>query len=862
MSDPSWQKIKDIFADAMELPSAEREEFVRSQTDDDAIYQEVISLLAASDETEPILEKHGLGLAERAAEQPPDYRERIFGNYRIIREIGTGGMGSVFLAERSDGAFAMQVALKIVRQSVADSELIERFRQERQILASLHHPNIAALLDGGLSEKGEPFLAMEYVEGRTLTEHCSELSTEEKLRIFLKVCAAVSYAHRNLVVHRDLKPGNILVTPDGEPKLLDFGLAKVFEGDGTAEQTRLRAFTPAYASPEQILGGRISTASDQYSLGVILYELLTGQKPFDLEGRSLDEIVRSLESGEAMSPSAAVQKTHGMVTPLPGDLDNITLKALRREPERRYTSVEALADDVERYLDGRPVTARPNTFGYLASRFVSRHKTPVIAAAVVLIAVIAGLTASLWQAAIARAERDRAEQRFQEVRRLSTSFLFEIAPRIERLEGSTETRQILVTRALEYLNNLADEKSNDAELQLELAQAYQKIGDLQGNPAKPNLGDYIGAVSSFERARSIIANLPDSYENRLRLAGISNAVAKIHFAQRQMKLSLEEAERASAIYKDLLAEQPDSIELKRAFLANQVDHAYTYAINNQYEIAVPMLRETLDRLSELDQSDREIARLSALATGYLSNSLSWDNKQAEAEAVNEKAVVRAADIAARYPRDPEVQKAVYEVYTLASSTFESIKNDVSLAWAEKALAVAQTASAIDPADEQGRFILAKARSRVGITLGLNKRTAEALAALSEAERSLTQLIEREPRNTIYLDDLSAMYIRLGDVEKTRDLNATLAAYQKAAEVCERLVALDEKNLVARRDLAQALKSVGVTQEKLGLNDNARQSLGRAVEIVAQLRTAGAIGKWDDKIFTEMEARYAALNAPK
>lgn len=861
MTEQNWQKIKDIFADALERPPGERDEFVRIAADGDAeIYDEVASLLAATEADEPILEKHGLNLAERANEPTPDYRERVFGNYRIIREIDSGGMGSVFLAERSDGAFAMQVALKIVRQSVADSEMLERFRQERQILASLHHPNIAALLDGGVSENGEPYLAMEYVEGRTVTEHCEGLSITDKLNVFLKICSAVSYAHANLVVHRDLKPGNILVTAAGEPKLLDFGLAKVFEGDGSAEQTRLRAFTPAYASPEQILGGRISTASDQYSLGVILYELLTGRKPFDLEGRSLDEIVRSLETGQALSPSAAAQTAGESSDSLPADLDNITLKALRREPERRYTSVEAFADDIRRYLDGRPVTARPNTLAYRASRFVRRHRTPVAAAAIVLIAVIAGVTVSLWQAAIARAERDRAERRFQEVRQLSRSFLFEIAPKMERLQGSTETRELLVRRSLEYLDGLAAERGDEPDLMSELALAYQKVGDLQGNPGNPNLGDLAGAVESYQKAGSIVLELPESPEKRLRLAAIGNELGNIRFAQGEVGGAIAEFEAAARLYSEFLASHPDPAAVRIEMLENDIDHAHAYAINNQYEVAIPMYRRSIAGLDGSDATDREVRRLKTRVISYLGNALSWNGEQEAAEAESAVAVSLAEALTADFPQDPEILQTVYAVLTLASSNFEGIKNEASLDFAERAIAVARSAAVLDPANQQARQDLARATSRRGIVLALVGRRGEGLDELKSAERQLSELIEREPRNTVYLDDLATLHTRLGDAYGDSNLPEALAQYRRSAEVFEQIAGRDRGNLVARRDLAQALKSVGLTEAKLGQLAAARQSLGRAVEIVTTLRAAGAIGKWDEKMFAEMENRYAEISS--
>jgi serine/threonine protein kinase len=409
MTKPDWQQVKDIFADAVEQPLDSRLKFLRGKCDgDDLLFDEVSSLLSASSEPENLIENNAIDLASKVAVKETDYTEQHFGNYRILREIGSGGMGSVFLATRDDGEFAMQVALKIVRQSIADRDVIMRFKRERQILANLNHPNIAVLHDGGVSEKGEPYLAMEYVDGETLIEYADShhLTVPEKLRLFLRICSAVAYAHRNLVVHRDIKPSNILVTSDGEPKLLDFGLAKAFESDESKTQTALRAFTPAYASPEQIQGGNITTASDIYSLGVVLYELLTGSKPLQLENMTFENILQTINTSRPVAPSS-VPDRNDEATPhrlLRGDLDNIALTALRKEPERRYHSVEDLAEDIQDHLAGRTIKARPSTFGYRAGKFISRHKIAFAAGSIVLISLIAALVVSLWQASVARRE--------------------------------------------------------------------------------------------------------------------------------------------------------------------------------------------------------------------------------------------------------------------------------------------------------------------------------------------------------------------------------------------------------------------------------------------------------------------------
>ncbi len=864
-----WEKVKDVFSSVIDEPAERLDQLLREKcVGDEALYAEVRSLIDASSTPDNIIEKNAIDLAAKIDLPQIEYTDRHFGKYRIIREIGSGGMGSVFLAERDDGEFSMQVALKIVRQSIADSEVVSRFKQERQILASLHHPNIAVLHDGGINDKGEPYLAMEYIEGETLVDYCQEenLSVNERLNLFLKICSAVAYAHRNLVVHRDIKPTNILVTSDGEPKLLDFGLAKAFESDPTQTRTAYRAFTPAYASPEQIVGKPVSTASDQYSLGVVLFELLTGTKPFDFDGMAVDQIVHSLHAAEARSPSTTFQTVarngkSGHFSALSRDLDNITLKALRKEPERRYGSVEAFAEDIQKYLDGRAVSARPNTFGYLTSRFVRRHKGGVAAALFVVFAFIAALAVSIWQTSIARAERDRAEQRFQEVRQLSNSLLFEIAPKIERLPGSTDAREILVVRALEYLDDLAAESRSDETLQAELAQAYQKVGDLQGNPAKPNLSDFAGAIESYEKARSILDVLPQTVEIRAKKASVLNELAKIRFAQSEIEASIRDSHAAVDAYKKLASEMPQSADVRVALAGAEIDLAHTFAINNQYDLAIPLYRDTLDSISKIDRIDRESRRLLTIGTAYLSNGLSWNSQQADAEMENEKAVALAESLRADYPNDSDVQRTVMIVFTLASSTYEGIKNDLSLSFAERALAVARQSSEADPSDTQARQNLGRAISRYGIALSLVKRVPESFAQLRTAEKVMMDLIEREPRNKVYQDDLGTLHTRFGDAEISRkNLRGALEAYQRSAAIFGQLAGSDELNLVAKRDWAQAIKSVGATQMKLGQNDDARQSLLQAMEIVRELRERNALGKWDEKLFEEMQPLLAKLNS--
>src|SRR5882724_6730752 len=413
MTPERWQKIDQLLDEALELQPREHVAFLDvACVADTQLRQEVESLLAG----------------------------QALGPYRLLREIGRGGMGVVYLAARDDAQFQKQVAIKVVQAGPHNKDLLRRFRRERQILANLDHPNIARLLDGGRTEQGVPYFVMEYGEGSPMTEYCDErkLSITERLRLFRDVCDVVQYAHQNLVVHRDLKPSNILVTADGAVKLLDFGIAKLLEADpGSAiseTTTGLPLMTPEYASPEQIRGEPVTTASDVYSLGIVLYELLTGHYPYRFKDRSLSEIMRVICEQEPEAPSHAISRvetrsgdgtTQATISPetvsrtregkpdklrarLRGDLNDIALMALRKDPHRRYRTVEQLSEDIRRHLEGRPVLARKATLAYRASKFIRRYKTGAAVAAIILLTLLGGILATMRQASIARQEtRDK-----------------------------------------------------------------------------------------------------------------------------------------------------------------------------------------------------------------------------------------------------------------------------------------------------------------------------------------------------------------------------------------------------------------------------------------------------------------------
>lgn len=425
MSSREWRRVSEIFGEASELPREERGSFLEAACDGDReLRREVEALLeadtgAGSFLEEPAIDQAARELAERERVNPVEESlggqasSRQIGSYRLEGVLGAGGMGTVYRAVRVGSGFRQEVALKVIQAGLASPEDARRFQRERQILADLEHPAIARLYGGGTTDEGSPYIVMERVDGRPIDRFCEELSLDlnGRLDLFTEVCAAVAHAHRKLVVHLDLKPSNILVTEEGAPKLLDFGIARWMQAEpggapaAQATMTRNRALTPDYASPELVRNAPVSTSSDVYSLGVLLYRLLTGRQPYETRGLTPTELERVV-CEEPVQPPSRVAEFDGRR--LEGDLDAIVATATAKEPDRRYRSVEELADDVRRYLDKLPIKARPASVGYRLSRFARRHHVAVAAALAVMVALAVGVAGVAWQARVASQERDRA----------------------------------------------------------------------------------------------------------------------------------------------------------------------------------------------------------------------------------------------------------------------------------------------------------------------------------------------------------------------------------------------------------------------------------------------------------------------
>jgi eukaryotic-like serine/threonine-protein kinase len=882
MKHQDWEKIKDLFARVLEQPADFRADWLRTACGADVrLFDEINSLLAAHDETENLIERNVVGIAEITASTREDFAGKQFGNYRIIREIGRGGMGAVFLAERWDGEFEQQVALKIIRQSFADKELERRFRRERQILASLNHPNIAQLHDGGVSDADEPFLVMEYVEGARIDKFCEgeNLSVNDRLKLFLSVCSAVSFAHQNLVVHRDLKPSNILVTANGVPKLLDFGIAKLLDDEHADEhtQTGYRAFTPEYASPEQIKGEKITTASDVYSLGVLLSKLMEAESPA-ASGEGLIQPLISMTAGDTAfkSVSTKPQTTKTKNPRLKTELQAIIEMARREEPQRRFASVQQFAEDINRYLDGLPVSAQKDSFTYRATKFINRNRIAVFAAVLIFLSLVGGVVATVWQARRAEANQARAEKRFADVRGLSNALLNNIAPKIERLEGSTEARQELVAQSLKYLDSLAGESADDLALQAELAAAYEKVGVLQADARKASLSDFRGSVASLEKAqqirRRLLENNPNDAEKRRLLADNLRLLGVRRISLNDVEGGFRDSKEALQIYEKLVAEKPDSLELRRAFLATKVEDAASYAALSRFAEAVPLLQQAAGKLEELRRTnadDAETARILANCLSYLGFSLSWESRQPEAEAEMTRAVEIIESLAARFPDDANFRQELWRIYQMAAGIYEEVDDARAFDLCEKARRIAEETIALDRTNAQARHNLAKTFSRLGIFSSNLGKPDEALAYLHRTEAILSELQAKDPLSRAYDEDSGSLHKRIGDARYNKnDLAGALAAYEKSRAAFEKRIENSTSETTTMRNLAFVYEAIGLVhadyvktaagQTRQAHLEAAKENYRRALEILLKSESINALSEFDRKNLEEVRAAIERL----
>ena len=506
MDHSRWNRLETLFLAALELGPAERTKFLdHSCKDDAALLKELESMLSA-DEKGEALDIESRLLSDDATLAKSDLSGTRIGPYRLEKLIGEGGMGEVYLARRDDDHFDKKVALKRVRPGFRNRHLLARFRVERQILAQLTHPNITQLLDGGLDNEGWPYLVMQYVEGMPITSYCDQnkLTIQERIALFRTVCSAVQHAHGNLVVHRDLKPANILVTNEGQVKLLDFGIAKLLNPDWSYSvartQSQMRLMTPEYAAPEQVRGESITTATDIYALGVLLYELLSGHKPYRFDSRLQAEIERAICEDIPIRPSTAINGVEHLHQDKPaaiskarrtaisrlkrilqGDLDNIVLMAMRKEPQRRYASVEQLSQDLQHYLDGRPVVAQKDTLNYRLRKFTHRNRTAVVTSVAIFLLLMSFTVSTMKQAVVIAEERDKAQIEAEKSNQVS-QFLFTLFDNADPNlnQGEPVTAEKIVREGVQRIENeLTDQPVVRADILEKLGRIYMRLGLLE-----------------------------------------------------------------------------------------------------------------------------------------------------------------------------------------------------------------------------------------------------------------------------------------------------------------------------------------------------------------------------------------------
>jgi serine/threonine-protein kinase len=752
MTPDRWQEIQGLFHQALDLDSAGQAAFLTEACPTDAALRaEVEALLRASRRAgagEFIADAIGRAARDLAdATAASRVGERV-GPYRLVREIGHGGMGTVYLAERADEQYQASVAIKFVRAGAASAELGRRFRAERQILAALTHPHIAWLLDGGTAADGSPYLVMEYVAGEPIDSWCDRrgLGLEGRLALFLRVCAAVQHAHQALVVHRDLKPSNILVTADGTPKLVDFGIAKLLAEGSDAEATgTLRLLTPAYGAPEQARGGPITVATDVYSLGAVLFKLVTGRTPFDFTGASAGEIERRIVAEAPPAPSAAATGPHAAWRRrLRGDLDTIVLKALRKEPERRYASVEQLAEDVRCHQRGRPVRARPDTLGYRVSRFLGRHRWGVGATAVV-VTLSAGYTVGLAR------ERDRARAEATKAAAVADFLkgLFEVSDPSQSRGQTVTARELLDLGARRIEDGLADQPDVQATLMRVIGEVY---GSLNLNEAARPL-----LVGALQRHRQLYG--PDHQE-----------VATSLLSAGVLLQNMGQAAAAESSYREALAIRlrldPDDDAALSPVLSRL---AYLVEGAGRYEEAERLYRDALARNRRLYPPDDP--RIAAILVRFGSLLRQTDRLDAAEPVLREAVAVQRQ----RYGRvHPRVASAVRNLAALRRDQGDLAEADTLY---REALAIRRELYGGDHGD------VATTLHSYGLLLQRTGDHERALATLTEAVEMLERVHHGAHPN------LAVGYYDLGvELRDQGRLNEAAARFRQSIAMDDRFLA--------------------------------------------------------------------------
>ncbi|HXP86087.1 MAG TPA: serine/threonine-protein kinase [Bryobacteraceae bacterium] len=753
------------------------------------------------------------------------------GNYRVCEAIAEGGMGTVYRAVRVND-FEKQVAVKLVKRGMDTDFILRRFRRERQILSGLDHPNIASLLDGGAAPDGRPYLVMEYIEGIPITDYADQhkLAIPERLEMFRTVCSAVQYAHQNLVVHRDLKPSNILVTAGGVPKLLDFGIAKLLEPDADSTMTMQRLMTPEFASPEQARGLAVTTATDIYSLGMLLYVLLTGEHPYRFTTHNPEEIARVVCETEPRRPSA--------VRPISRDLDNIVLKSIHKEPARRYVSAEQLSEDIRRYLAGMPVSARKDTAAYRASKFLGRHKAACVAGALIAISLIAGLGATLWEARASERERQIAEQRLKDVRALASSNLFELHDSIAQLPGSAAARNLVIQRGLTYLDKLQAQDASDPELMREVAVGYERIAGLQGRFTGAGIGDSQAALANYRKAfalrSALVMRFPGNPADVKAEIGLSQGYVQCLLQTAHTEEALQVASTALDLATDLRNRYPQDPGIAAVAAAAHLRLAGVQGgdgsspSTREFQEAIAHDQRAMDLVAPLDRPGVSPAVRSLIVSAKLILAFHlYKDRQIQ------KAIRIFDDIVSAKGSSPRILLSIYN--QRGNSFARAGDRKRALSDYQNALALAKAAAHADPTSLETQLevailtgLIAHEEARLGER---EKSDAELAKAIENVER----LAAANPIELFYGNIFLVGYSFQGEsLSAAGDQAGARAKYSKSLKTAEGAARNDRFDLESRLTIAKIHAALGILWARSSEYREAQREFAASEQLTGEL----------------------------
>jgi eukaryotic-like serine/threonine-protein kinase len=803
MNPDRWQAVGELFENALALPAGERTACVeRVSSGDEELRREVMSLLASHKAAGDFVQekiRHAV-VSFHTTKLKDDEPARV-GPYRLIRELGRGGMGTVFLAERDDGHYKAEVAIKLVRPGMDTDFVLARFRRERQTLARLQHPNIAHLLDGGTAENGLPYIVMEYINGPRITKYVREkhFSVAERVRLYLHICSAVDYAHRNFIIHRDLKPGNILVDPLGSPKLLDFGICKLLTAEQPVSQSDEESgfipMTPNYASPEQIRGEAVTSLSDIYSLGVVLYELLTGNRPPRVPQHGGHELTGAVLDHPVPPPSSSVE-SKSLARELAGDLDCIVMRALEREPQKRYESAAQLAGDLRHYLSHETVRARPQTWSYRTGKFLRRNVKEVAGISAFVLALLAGLTISIHETRVANA-------RVAQVRELANKLVLDVHDSIKDLPGATPARKVIVKTAVEYLDSTARSAKGDARAELELASAYRKLGDVEGNTVGASLGDSASAMASYQKARSLL-------EEVLRR---KPATAE---AQKEELLVLH---RIGSL-QEYTGKSQDALQTFQAAIgagaaeAPSADNEFKAALGDVYVESSDTRRNLGDYLGALDDANRALALYNQIeSSGTATPAMMQSLASAEAAAgMAEGWLGRLQDELRDYRKDASLM----EKLVASDPQNASLRRELMLAYGHVA-------------DVLGNPNLANLGDFAG-----------ALQEYRKAAQIGKQLYDADPSNQRAGVDYGIVLSRIASVADDHDFRVKATAHRASLEVLKKIAITSPTDWQIQNYIVYGNLKLGDTLNDGGDFKGAEKAYLEAVAVTEPARASGQI----------------------